>query len=139
MESEALIFKARRRGIGLTALIDVVFILLMFFMLTSSFTRWKAVDFHSPVVSEATQSEVPVFAILHSDGALSVRKPHFSIAHYQDLTAANFVHFSAASATVLIAHPDATVQHVVGALESLKNIGVGSVTLGAVLPADAKI
>jgi biopolymer transport protein ExbD len=31
-----------RKGISLTALIDVVFILLMFFMLTSSFTPWNS-------------------------------------------------------------------------------------------------
>ncbi|SDH22166.1 ExbD/TolR family protein [Roseospirillum parvum] len=32
----------RRRGVGLTPLIDVVFILLVFFMLASSFETWRA-------------------------------------------------------------------------------------------------
>lgn len=38
--------KARRRSarIGLTPLIDVVFILLVFFMLASSFLDWRSID-----------------------------------------------------------------------------------------------
>lgn len=34
--------RARRRGISLTPLIDVVFILLVFYMLASTFTDWRA-------------------------------------------------------------------------------------------------
>ena len=33
-----------RKLIGLTPLIDVVFILLLFFMLTSSFFQWQSLD-----------------------------------------------------------------------------------------------
>ncbi|MBK6278385.1 MAG: biopolymer transporter ExbD [Gammaproteobacteria bacterium] len=33
-----------RSRISLTALIDVVFILLLFFMLTTQFTRWRSLD-----------------------------------------------------------------------------------------------
>ena len=38
----------RRNLIGLTPLIDVVFILLVFFMLTSSFLQWRAIDLATP-------------------------------------------------------------------------------------------
>ena len=41
---------ARRRAlIRLTPLIDVVFILLIFFMLASSFLDWRAIDMDAPV------------------------------------------------------------------------------------------
>lgn len=36
--------KRRRAQIGLTPLIDVVFILLVFFMLASSFLDWRSID-----------------------------------------------------------------------------------------------
>lgn len=34
-------FRRRRRRIGIAPLIDVVFILLLFFMLTTNFTHWR--------------------------------------------------------------------------------------------------
>lgn len=41
---------ARRRPlIGLTSLIDVVFILLIFFMLASSFLDWRTIELNTPV------------------------------------------------------------------------------------------
>ncbi|MBS0002549.1 MAG: biopolymer transporter ExbD [Thioalkalivibrio sp.] len=38
----------RRASIGLTPLIDVVFILLVFFMLASSFVDWRAIELAAP-------------------------------------------------------------------------------------------
>lgn len=54
-----LLAKPRRRRplIGLTPLIDVVFILLIFFMLASNFMRWRAIDLSAPVRAAAV---VPV-------------------------------------------------------------------------------
>ena len=39
--------------IGLTPLIDVVFILLVFFMLASSFVDWRAIDLRTPADGHA--------------------------------------------------------------------------------------
>lgn len=44
----------RRRLVGLTPLIDVVFILLVFFMLASSFQDWRAIDLAAPAAAGAT-------------------------------------------------------------------------------------
>lgn len=41
--------RRKRPIIGLTPLIDVVFILLIFFMLASSFLNWRAIDLSAPV------------------------------------------------------------------------------------------
>lgn len=55
---------ARRRPmISLTPLIDVVFILLVFFMLASSFLDWRAIDLGAPVRAAGNAS---------SEGALLV-------------------------------------------------------------------
>ena len=46
---------ARRRAlIGMTPLIDVVFILLVFFMLASSFLDWRAIDLTAPAKASAS-------------------------------------------------------------------------------------
>lgn len=44
-----------RKGISLTALIDVVFILLMFFMLTSSFTQWNSQKIQARSAGDTTE------------------------------------------------------------------------------------
>ena len=41
--------RRKRALIGLTPLIDVVFILLIFFMLATSFLDWRAIDLSAPV------------------------------------------------------------------------------------------
>jgi len=40
--------RGRRPPIGLTPLIDVVFILLVFFMLATSFVDWRSIDLDAP-------------------------------------------------------------------------------------------
>jgi biopolymer transport protein ExbD len=53
----------RRAVISLTPLIDVVFILLVFFMLASSFLDWRAIDLGTPSDGQTKAS---------ADGALMV-------------------------------------------------------------------
>ena len=70
--STSLLYTRRRSRIGMTALIDVVFILLMFFMLTSSFNQWKAVDFRSPVAVENQSADSAQLVVLGVNGTLSL-------------------------------------------------------------------
>jgi len=46
----------RRQLISLTPLIDVVFILLVFFMLASSFLDWRAIDLDAPAPATGSSS-----------------------------------------------------------------------------------
>lgn len=57
--SDAPLYRSRRKGISLMPLIDMVFILLTFFMLTSTFTRWKAVDLRFPVAGPDVDPKHP--------------------------------------------------------------------------------
>ena len=77
--STTALYHPRRRPISLTPLIDVVFILLMFFMLTSAFTRWKAVDLRLPTTSSDTSPKKPQALLLHTDGSLSLRGRPFPL------------------------------------------------------------
>lgn len=67
-----------RRGgralISLTPLIDVVFILLVFFMLASSFTDWRAIDLATAgkAVAAASSAEGALVVRVRVDGALDV-------------------------------------------------------------------
>lgn len=62
--------RRRRRAISLAPLIDVVFILLLFFILTTNFTRWRELPVAMPAQSEA--QDVPDLRVLRlaADGVL---------------------------------------------------------------------
>lgn len=57
----------RRRKLSMTSLIDVIFLLLLFFMLSSTFTRFAEVELASAAAGGAPSSERPVFLSLASD------------------------------------------------------------------------
>jgi biopolymer transport protein ExbD len=61
------------RLISLTPLIDVVFILLVFFMLASSFLDWHSVDLSvSSGVGAESSAQNAILISLESDGSVSV-------------------------------------------------------------------
>ena len=61
--------KRKRALISLTPLIDVVFILLVFFMLASSFLNWRAVDLEAPVrAATGTTADGALLIEIHADG-----------------------------------------------------------------------
>ncbi|MFV1872594.1 MAG: ExbD/TolR family protein [Oleiphilus sp.] len=60
----------RGKAISLTPLIDVVFILLLFFMLSSSFSRWFAVDVSLPMPSDEPPGDLARFELINNQGAL---------------------------------------------------------------------
>ncbi len=62
------------RLIALTPLIDVVFILLVFFMLASSFLDWRAVDLRvSSGVGVAQTAQRALLIRLKEDGSIALR------------------------------------------------------------------
>ncbi|WP_286163844.1 biopolymer transporter ExbD [Loktanella sp. PT4BL] len=60
----------RRRRLSMTSLIDVIFLLLLFFMLSSTFTRFSEVEFAAARSGGTASSERPVFLSL---AAVSLR------------------------------------------------------------------
>lgn len=131
--STSLLYTRRRSRIGMTALIDVVFILLMFFMLTSSFNRWKAVDFRSPVAVES-QAEVPAqLVVLGVDGTLRLVASDVEIAPAGPVKAGLF---DAGQPVVILPEAKAPVQSIITQLERLKGLDL-SVTLGSVIAGEA--
>lgn len=65
--------RARRRLITLTPLIDVVFILLLFFMLASRLTQLQAVPIDASARSRAQSEPVPALLVrIHADGSLDL-------------------------------------------------------------------
>ena len=120
--------RGRRPLISLTPLIDVVFILLVFFMLASSFLDWRAIALDAPATAAAGAS---------MEGALLVEvRPDGLRLGGENVSLDALVQRAAAllekkpERRVLI-RPDAgvDVQRVVAVLDRLAAAGVGNLSL----------
>lgn len=127
------LYAGRRRAVSLTALIDVVFILLMFFMLTSTFSRWKAVDFHFPVAGPESSSQQPQAMILHANGTLSLNGRPFSVSPPNDSGGLDVTR-----PVVVFPEADTRLQIILSAFEQLQAAGIGGASLGKSLERDAQ-
>ncbi len=122
---------ARRRStpVSLTALIDVVFILLLFFMLTSSFTQWRSLDVvvDTPgATAEAAPTE-PLIANLDGAGDLLIGEQR--IAAPFDLAQLRMLLTDLERPVILQPAGDASTQQVVDALDALKAVGAARLSL----------
>ncbi len=132
--NETPLYYPRRRPISLTPLIDVVFILLMFFMLTSTFTRWKAVDLRLPVASSDAGPKKPQVLLLHTDGSLSLRGHSLQLSDLDAEAAA----LDPALPVVVFPEAATRVQTIISTFERLATAGVPSAVLGAALEREAE-
>jgi len=121
---------AERRAsvISLTPLIDVVFILLLFFMLTSTFVRQKQLELASLTSSTTAVHEKPQQVELNPAGEfrlLGHSGGYVAIGQLLDAVELELP-------TVLRPAGEASVQQVVTALNQLKSAGLSAIRLGHV-------
>lgn len=123
----------RRSSISLTALIDVVFILLLFFMLSSQFVRWQSLDI--PLAQDApVKTEVPPVVLVVSAGG-ELRQGDMAIA--LDAVCATAATRWLDETRPVIVRPEASanVQQILAALDCLRSAGATRLTLADALPA----
>lgn len=120
----------RRRvlRVPLTPLIDVVFILLMFFMLSSSFVRFHQVEFRAAGAGEAVESADPVRLLLETDGRLRVGTEVLDPAGAR--FARELAQWREDSATVVVAaRSEVPLQALVDLLDRLRDAGIQALNL----------
>lgn len=110
----------RKNIISLTPLIDIVFILLVFFMLTSSFTRQTSVDIQQS--ESGTESVAPVDYQVLTVTSAGVRLENDTVITFDNL--ANWANplKSGNELMVLTADDSAIVQQLLNVLEILQPI-----------------
>jgi len=117
------------RLIALTPLIDIVFILLVFFMLASSFLDWRAVDLRLTAGSgdPSNKGEVLVVRLL-TDGSITLNGSALS---KSDLEQQITTHIAEKPSISFIIRPEAGVplQRAISLLDILKRVGVTNVSL----------
>lgn len=122
-----------RRAISLTPLIDVVFILLLFFMLSSTFIQWRQIDVSAPTEAEAsTDTKTQRVLTLISDQGLF----NLDGAQYDSLDQAMLQRLIAedtAAIYVIKVEPGLRTQSMINFLDALKQAGAENVSLAGVI------
>lgn len=119
----------RAKPISLTALIDVVFILLMFFMLTSSFNQWQTLDLLTP--SEHSQAELaapPVVIIYKNEMGLLTDTLQRPIKLSQIQAKLNLKNDK--DPVIISAVNDVPISRLVTHYEQLKKLGIKNLQIG---------
>jgi len=125
----------RRSRIGLTALIDVVFILLMFFMLTSSFTRQHEVVFQVSAAGEQITDTLPALLVLQADRQLRYYPTNSNAAPQLVTTLDELLPgIPANEPLTLLPEPATELQFITDIMAALQQAGVAAV-LGQTIPA----
>lgn len=122
--------RGRRPLVSLTPLIDVVFILLVFFMLASSFSTEQVIEMLTPSVTESSQDGRAGAALVRvtPDGGLDLNGEPLSRAELAQRVAAWSV--SEQPRRYLVQPDDGvTAQQAVTVMDLLKSSGAGSVSL----------
>lgn len=122
----------KRRGISLTPLIDVVFILLLFFMLSSDFMHWRQISLSSANETESTPDSVELIRIETDSGQLSHNGKRYAL---QDLPALSaLVALDPKAVYAVEAAPGVKTQTLVNVLDQLHKAGADKVSMTGVLP-----
>jgi len=116
--------------LSLTPLIDVVFILLVFFMLVSQFAQWQIIDI-TPVISGdgSGTGKPPLIVTLAADGSASVTGQHLTTVD----EAVSMVRDTHTDGQPVLIRPDESVavQPVVDLVEALAAVGIQSINVEA--------
>jgi biopolymer transport protein ExbD len=132
LEQPLLTLRASRK-ISLTALIDVVFILLMFFMLTASFTQYAELTLNTPTASANTTNDKPQLLRLSADHSVSI----VGAVRAGDVTLdAAISELDLIAPIVLLPHADTDLQSILSTFETLKSSGAQQLVLGDAWGAD---
>ncbi len=118
----------RKNIIGLTSLIDVIFLLLLFFMLTSTFTKFTEFDLSAATKGQTDPNATkPVFILAMENGSFDIDGTLVGAEdleqHVGDLT-------NKGKKSVILAPKDKmNVQRIVAIMERLQKTDLNSVSL----------
>ncbi|MEM1234522.1 MAG: biopolymer transporter ExbD [Pseudomonadota bacterium] len=110
--------KTRRARLSMTSLIDVIFLLLLFFMLTSTFSRFGEIPISLGGAGGAAGAELERVFVRLSDAGATVNGQNVEA----DALIAAVTQFGEAPQVLLTASEDATAQALADALHALRGL-----------------
>jgi biopolymer transport protein ExbD len=118
----------RRRLVSLTPLIDVVFILLVFFMLASSLVKWQSVEMGAPASATAGTPVVGSWLVRVQPEGLDLNAEAIAAAELAGRVSARIGEDPAQRILVQPA-PGVSIQRLVDVLDLLREAGATHLTL----------
>lgn len=118
----------RRRLISLTPLIDVVFILLVFFMLASNFNDWRRLTLATPTPSTAGDSAERLILLRVAEATLNLDARPVTLDELA-VVVAQRVASNAAQPVQVQASNEVSVQRLVDVLDRLQAVGAANIRL----------
>ncbi len=117
------------RLISLTPLIDVVFILLVFFMLASSFLDWRSIDLSvSSGAGAATSAQQAIVINLQADGSVALGSKPVAMQTLGSVVAEK-LKGNPGHRVVISSEPGVQLQRAVDTLDLVRRIGATNVSL----------
>ena len=117
--------------INITPMLDIVFIMLIFFIVTTSFVKEKGIEVSRPSNSppkEVTKNKGPIVVKIDANGNISIKGRLLE----RKAVEANLEREKAQkpdSPLIIAAHPDAETETLVTILDAAKAVGVASVSV----------
>ncbi len=119
--------------INLTPLIDVVFLLLIFFMVSTTFTRESeiTVDLPESTVSQMEREDEPLEIIIDAQGRYFVNQKPVINKKLETLIGALRKEMEASGNTALVINADAQTPHqfVITAMDAARHLGIEKLSL----------
>lgn len=119
-----------RRAISLTPLIDVVFILLLFFMLSSTFIQWRQIDVSAPSEAETDVKTQRIIKLISDDGQFTFEGNTFSSMDTQAVS--RLISQDQEAVYIIQVEAGLRTQSMINLLDTFKQAGAASVTLSGV-------
>jgi biopolymer transport protein ExbD len=111
----------RRRPLSMTSLIDVIFLLLLFFMLSTTFTRFAGVDLGKPGQAGAGASGTPGILLFVEKDGLRINGapvlPEEIEARLADLQG------KGATSALIVAREGSNAQALIDAVQTVRRLG----------------
>lgn len=124
-----------KRRLAMTPLVDVIFLLLMFFMLSSTFSRFSALQLDrtqavsTPSAQKGKTTGQPRAIFVTIDGVGNVRLGGKNVELERLVQAVNRFYDSGARAVVILPRGGANVQDLVSVIERIKISKIKTITM----------
>lgn len=124
--------QSQEPDVNLTPMIDVVFLLLLFFMITTSFVRESALQIDLPqATGEQSERQQPINIVISADGEVLVNET--PVAEMTDAVMRRLLTEAAGDRDdpqiVISADAESAYQHIITAMDNAQQLGYHRITL----------
>ena len=125
-----LIKEKKSIEINVAPLIDVVFLLLIFFMLTSEFTDFKTIDMISPNQSNASieNKNLPIIINLSEEGLIEIDKAEVKLENLSEIIQMKLIN-SKNKKIVISTLNETKINNLIIVVDMIRSLGIENIAL----------